>query len=259
MLQANPLVPPQAALLYPTNVNVMDCISTKHYLIRCGIRVRGLSSFPTTTGGGGVIPPNALHRRSYPSWRGGGFSLGVDLGSSHTGLALGKGFFPRPLTVLDLRGKKLEMRLLKIAEMEEADEFIIGLPKSHDGKETPQSNKVRSIAGRIAVQAAERGWRVYLQDEYGTTLDALDYMIERFNAQLSFKSFVKRRLKRSARQERIDAYSALMLLERYFSTSGTEAELVLPKQLHLQEKLKRDSNCEIGPHKDPTYLRHPQA
>lgn len=43
-----------------------------------------------------------------------------------------------------------------IKEMQEADEFIIGIPKSWDGKETPQSNKVRSVAGRFAVQAAER-------------------------------------------------------------------------------------------------------
>ncbi|KAL0905384.1 hypothetical protein M5K25_023800 [Dendrobium thyrsiflorum] len=231
MLPVNP--PPPAAQpvsLFPTNIYFIDRFSPpKQYLTRCGIRVRVLSSSsPTTTVGGGEILPNALYRRSYPSWRGGGFSLGIDLGASHTGLALGKGFCPRPLTVLNLRGKRLEMHLLKIAEMEEVDEFIIGLPKSHDGKETQQSNKVRSIAGRIAVQAAERGWRVYLQNEYGTSVEALDLMIER-------------RLKRSVRQGRIDAYSALMLLERYFSTSGSEAELVLPKQLDLQEKLRRGS------------------
>ncbi|EHA8592119.1 putative pre-16S rRNA nuclease [Cocos nucifera] len=99
---------------------------------------------------------NAQRRKSNPSWSGGGFSLGVDLGASRTGLALSKGFFPRPLTVLELRGQKLELRLLEIAEQKEVDEFIIGLPKSRDGKETPQSNKVRSIAGRLAVRAAER-------------------------------------------------------------------------------------------------------
>lgn len=39
---------------------------------------------------------------------------------------------------------------------QEADEFIIGLPRSCDGRETTQSNKVRSVAGRLAVRAAER-------------------------------------------------------------------------------------------------------
>lgn len=44
------------------------------------------------------IPPNALRRKRDPIWRG-GFSLGVDLGMSRTGLALSKGFSIRPLTV----------------------------------------------------------------------------------------------------------------------------------------------------------------
>ena len=39
---------------------------------------------------------------------------------------------------------------------QEADELIVGLPVSADGRETPQSNKVRSVVGRLAVQAAER-------------------------------------------------------------------------------------------------------
>lgn len=43
-----------------------------------------------------------------------------------------------------------------LGKLQEADEFIVGLPKSCDGKETPQSNKVRSVAGRLAVRAAER-------------------------------------------------------------------------------------------------------
>ncbi|KAF8014387.1 hypothetical protein BT93_H0274 [Corymbia citriodora subsp. variegata] len=122
------------------------------------------------------LPSNALRRKTDPKWRG-GFSLGIDLGLSRTGVALSKGFCFRPLTVLELRGQKLELRLLDIAEKEEADEFIIGLPLSSDGKETIQSNKVRSVAGRLAARAAERGWRVYLQDEHGTSAEATCRMI----------------------------------------------------------------------------------
>lgn len=44
------------------------------------------------------LPPNALHRKRDPQWRG-GFSLGLDLGLARTGLALSKGFAVRPLTV----------------------------------------------------------------------------------------------------------------------------------------------------------------
>ncbi|CAA6666787.1 unnamed protein product [Spirodela intermedia] len=137
--------------------------------------------------------------------------------------------------VLEMRGQKLETRIMEIAKREEVDEFIIGLPRSHDGKETVQSNKVRSIAGRLAVRAAESGWRVFLQDEHGTSVEALDYMIDTG-------------LKRSARQGKIDSYAAVMVLERYFSAQGHEAELVLPKQLELQDRLRR------GPCQDEDFL-----
>ncbi|GAB2272007.1 hypothetical protein Dimus_006832 [Dionaea muscipula] len=181
------------------------------------------------------IPPNALCQKQDPLWAG-GFSLGVDLGLSRTGVAISKGFTFRPLAVLELRGQKLEHRLIEIAAREEADEFIIGLPKSSDGKETPQSNKVRSTAGRLAVLAAYRGWRVYLQDEYGTSAEAMDRMI---SMGLSW----------SARQGKVDAYAAVMVLERYFSMSGRTTELVLPKKLELQEKLLKG-----GPRKDDDFF-----
>ncbi|KAL3624511.1 hypothetical protein CASFOL_031179 [Castilleja foliolosa] len=180
------------------------------------------------------IPPNALRRRRDPTWRG-GFSLGVDLGLSRTGIALSKGFSVRPLTVLELRGQKLELKLLDIAEKEEVDEFIVGLPKSSDGKETEQSNKVRSVAGRFAVRAAERGWRVYLQDEHGTSAEALGHMIA--------KGICK-----SDRNGRIDAYAAMKVLERYFSDLGEGVELVVPKQVELQNKLRK------GPPKDVDFF-----
>ncbi|KAK6920322.1 putative pre-16S rRNA nuclease [Dillenia turbinata] len=180
------------------------------------------------------IPPNALRRKRDPLW-GGGFSLGLDLGLSRTGVALSKGFSVRPLTVLELRGQKLELKLVDIADQEEVDEFIIGIPKSFDGKETPQSNKVRSVAGRLAVRAAERGWRVYLQDEHGTTAEATSFMIDEG-------------LRKSVRQKRVDAYAAMMLLERYFSSCGQGTELVLPKQLDLQQKLLK------GPSKDVDFF-----
>ncbi|KAL0411487.1 UNVERIFIED_CONTAM: hypothetical protein Slati_3738400 [Sesamum latifolium] len=148
---------------------------------------------------------------------------------------LSKGFSVRPLTVLELRGQKLELRLLDIAEKQEVDEFIIGLPKSGEGKETEQSNKVRSVAGRLAVRAAERGWRVYLQDEHGTSAEALDHMIAKG-------------LSRSAREGRIDAYAAVKVLERYFSYSGKGIELVVPKPVELQNKLRQ------GPPKDVDFF-----
>ncbi|KAL5230288.1 hypothetical protein ABZP36_029064 [Zizania latifolia] len=194
--------------------------------IRAGvIRV----STPSTCGGGpdelpAALLPNARRRR-----HGGGFSLGVDLGSTRTGIAVGRGItLPRPLTVLKLRGQRLELMLLDIAQKQEADELIVGLPVSADGSETAQSNKVRSVVGRLAVQAADRGLRVYLQDEHGTSIDALEFMISSG-------------VKRSARDVKSDAYSAMMILERYFSSSGQGAKIVLPRQSELHVKLLAQS------------------
>ncbi|KAK3008443.1 hypothetical protein RJ639_014441 [Escallonia herrerae] len=222
------------------------------------------------------IPPN-VHRRKRDASLRAGFSLGVDLGLSRTGLALSKGFSVRPLTVLELRGQKLELRLLDIAEQQEVDEFIIGLPKSSDGKETPQSNKVRSVAGRFAVRAAER-IRMYAYQldmnelvghvqckgelegvgEYTCRMNTVHqlklwpydrvvmiFSTEVFNASEILNLF--RGLSKSARQGKIDAYAAVVVLERYFSLSGQGIELVLPKQLELQEKLLK------GPPEDDDF------
>ncbi|CAL5211137.1 unnamed protein product [Lathyrus oleraceus] len=199
--------------------------STHHSKIRNGVAKTSITLEE--------LPPNALRRKREAEWSG-GFSLGLDLGMARTGIALSKGFIVRPLTVLELRGQKLEVQIMNIAEKQEADEFIIGLPRSSDGKETTQSNIVRTVAGRLAVRAAERGWRVYLQDEHGTTTDAIVRMVDMG-------------LSKSNRQKKLDAYAAVMLLERYFSTSGEKTELVLPKNLELQEKLRK------GPPKDDDF------
>ncbi|KAL4194784.1 hypothetical protein AMTRI_Chr05g61240 [Amborella trichopoda] len=149
--------------------------------------------------------PNATKKKRNPNFRG-EFSFGVDIGGSRTGVAVSKGFVPPPLT---LHGHTLESRLLEIAAQEEADELIIEIPISGNGKETSESNKIRSIVGRLAIQAAKRG------------------------------------INRSARKGRVDAYAAMMALQRYFASSGCEVELVLPKSLELQEKLRRGSPKDL--------------
>ncbi|KAK2650651.1 hypothetical protein Ddye_018140 [Dipteronia dyeriana] len=77
-----------------------------------------------------------------------------------------------------------------------------------------------------------RGWRVYLQDEHGTSAEAVDRMI-------------CLGLSKSARQTGTDAYAAVIVLERYFSMSGQGTEIVLPKQMDLQEKLRKGGARDI--------------
>ncbi|KAI5075548.1 hypothetical protein GOP47_0009624 [Adiantum capillus-veneris] len=162
------------------------------------------------------------------------YSLGIDFGDARTGVAISKGFAPRPIEVVELQGQRLEARLIEIAHKEGAIEFVVGLPKSERGMETWQSNKTRCFAGRLAALAAQRGWRVYLHDEFGSSNDALEYMIMTGST-------------KKTRKTHLDAYAAVVLLQAYFNNSGEHAELVVPKKLSLQERL-----CEapIGPESD---------
>lgn len=152
------------------------------------------------------------------------YSLGIDFGDARTGVAISKGFAPRPIEVVELQGQRLEARLIEIAHKEGAIEFVVGLPKSSRGMETSQSNKTRCFAGRLAVLAAKRGWRVYLHDEFGSSNDALEYMITIGST-------------KKTRRTRLDAYAAVVLLQAYFDSSGEHVELVVPKKLALQERL----------------------
>ncbi|KAG0570281.1 hypothetical protein M758_6G144900 [Ceratodon purpureus] len=154
-----------------------------------------------------------------------GHTIGVDLGDVRTGLSVSLGgFAPRPLTVVRQRGDKLLETILQVALQEKADEFVVGLPKSWDGKDSEQANKCRSFAGRLSNLAARRGWRVYLHDEYGTSQDALDYMIDIGS-------------NRRSRKEQLDAYAAKALLCNYFESGGSRAQIVVPKPLDLQQLL----------------------
>ncbi|MCO5552150.1 hypothetical protein L7F22_005660 [Adiantum nelumboides] len=84
------------------------------------------------------------------------YSLGIDFGDTRTGVAISKGFAPRPIEVVELQGQRLEARLIEIAHKEGAIEFVVGLPTSEKGIETWQSNKTRCFAGRLAALAAQR-------------------------------------------------------------------------------------------------------
>ncbi|KAG5595078.1 hypothetical protein H5410_036310, partial [Solanum commersonii] len=57
--------------------------------------------------------------------------------------------------VLELRGQKLELRIIYISQKQAYNLFMFDVPLLCDGKETPQSNKISSVTGRLAVRAAK--------------------------------------------------------------------------------------------------------
>nr|KAJ0199884.1 hypothetical protein LSAT_V11C600318580 [Lactuca sativa] len=100
--------------LSPTNPSNIHLNSHSNYVRVCTSKIRADVSldveehpFP--------FPPNVMRRKLDSRWLG-GFSIGIDLGLSRTGLAISKGFSVRSLKVLELRGQKLEKGLLEIAQ-----------------------------------------------------------------------------------------------------------------------------------------------
>ncbi|CAI7925634.1 unnamed protein product, partial [Closterium sp. NIES-54] len=76
-----------------------------------------------------------------------------------------------------------------------ADELVVGLPVSWDQSEGPQAATCRQFAQSLAKPAAVQGVRVFLHDEYSTSQDALDLMIQSGRG-------------RKDRQEMLDAFAA---------------------------------------------------
>jgi putative Holliday junction resolvase len=127
--------------------------------------------------------------------------LGIDHGESRTGLALGRNGLASPIrTVSGKSENEIVNEIAKTAVQNKVQKVVIGLPLSHDGKETTQSRKVRRFSKLLKIRMK---LPTEFVDEYGTTGDA---ETESFNAGLSKKS-----------RRTIDHYSATFILKHYYS------------------------------------------
>ncbi len=105
--------------------------------------------------------------------------LGVDIGRKRTGLAVSDptGLVARPLEVV--RGgsdpKALAALLRPIAEREEVEGLIIGLPRRMGGEEGPEAERAREAA---AILESELGLPVTLCDERLTSVRAAEILVE---------------------------------------------------------------------------------
>lgn len=162
----------------------------------------------------------------------------MDLGDRRTGLAATyRGLAPWTIGVLEKRGKMLTEAILEHGTKNRVDEIVVGLPRSWDHSETPQTRKTVQYARHLADKAAERGWRLYLFDEFNTSKNAMTQMLELG-------------INKRARRQKSDAYAAMDLLYSYFESEGRGAQLLLPGESRLRNILietqkKRDSGFEI--------------
>lgn len=92
--------------------------------------------------------------------------LGLDYGSSRVGVAVsdedGVIAFPREV----LRQEDAIPRLKKIIETEHIGLVVIGLPRSMDGRKTPQTEEVENFAGQLK---QELSIPIEFEDEMLTT------------------------------------------------------------------------------------------
>ena len=101
--------------------------------------------------------------------------LGVDLGDRRIGLALSDptGFLATAHSILHSIGRARDVAAIaQLAEREQADRVVLGLPLSLNGTEGPQAAKVRRF--KDALEGL--GLKVDLWDERLTTSQAQRYM-----------------------------------------------------------------------------------
>ncbi len=126
--------------------------------------------------------------------------LAIDYGESNIGIAFGRDGTVTPLRVIS--GKNADTAITEIARIIEdydVDKLVLGLPLNMQGKETPESIKVRQFAKRLKIKIKKP---LVFVDEHSSTKNATKMML---NLGVSQK---RRRTK--------DHFSAAIVLKKYF-------------------------------------------
>jgi putative holliday junction resolvase len=127
--------------------------------------------------------------------------IGVARGETGSSFVFGRGFITRTKLSEDVE------TLQKLIADERAKLIVIGLPKSKDGSDSPQTQKVRAFAKELE----KAGLTVVLEDE-------------RFTTRLASQRL--RDLPKHKRQEkgRLDEAAAILILESYLAKTTLRSE-----------------------------------
>lgn len=102
--------------------------------------------------------------------------LCIDFGKINIGTALGRNGLVNPLEVIPAKNIDTALfRINRIIVENKINEIVVGLPLTADNKETTQSLETRRFA-KILKATTKRP--VYFQNEYGTTVEAIDEAVE---------------------------------------------------------------------------------
>jgi putative holliday junction resolvase len=138
-------------------------------------------------------------------------AVAVDLGSTRIGIAvsddLGLLAHPRPFLNGASSGQVVE-RLVRLAQEDGIEVFVIGLPRTLDGREGPLARRARALAGALKQRT---GCRVVLVDERLSTAQA--------HAELRTLGFDAKE-----RKGRVDGVAAAILLQTFLDAESQKEQ-----------------------------------
>ena len=145
--------------------------------------------------------------------------IGLDVGTKRIGVAKADTSvrIAIPNGYVLVNGQEIP-EILRIARLNDTNFFVVGLPRSNDGKETAQSAYARKFADTLA--ASMPGARIYFQDESLTSVVAEERLKKR---------------KKNFEKGEIDAEAASIILqdfiEHYAAKLAQNAASKIPNQL----------------------------
>lgn len=132
--------------------------------------------------------------------------LALDIGDVRIGVAKSDtlGMIASPLETIDRRKVKPVKRIAEICEEENTKSIVVGIPKSLDGTEKRQAEKVRIFIHSL--QSVIPALEIFEVDERFTTVTA-DYILTQMNCKGALE---KRKV--------VDKVAASLILQQYLNT-----------------------------------------
>lgn len=138
--------------------------------------------------------------------------LGLDIGDVRIGVAKSDpfGMIASPFETIDRKKVKAVKRIAEICEEENTKKIVVGIPKSLDGTEKRQAEKVRNFIHALKSNIVDL--EIFEIDERFTTVTA-DFILTEMNHKGALQ---KRKV--------VDKVAASLILQQYLNTKQKKME-----------------------------------
>lgn len=128
--------------------------------------------------------------------------LALDIGDVRLGLAMSDplGIIASPFKVIDIKRENYLKILKEIVEEYEIKEIVFGVPKSLDGTEKRQAEKVREFTGKLKKNFKD------------ISFNEID---ERYTSSIAKNSFIEKGYSSKDYRGKLDSVSASLILQTY--------------------------------------------